>query len=170
MKPEFASFERVWIIPIATAVIAGVLVFFINERYVRSWIPAPQASVSLTVPPLGTPGAEGSDKIAPVQPTKIRAPGRVSYSVGIRFFDQGGNPLVWYLKDRVGGIYLFDSPGYDPRTGVQLYPVTADIIHELESLVEFCDMTKSVVQLKKSSRETTDWSLGIFKQCDAIGT
>jgi hypothetical protein len=44
------------------------------------------------------------------------------------FFDpRSGEPVVWYYKDRTGGIELFDLMGFHPQAGEELLPITADI-------------------------------------------
>ena len=58
------------------------------------------------------------------QPNLRPPPGQLqSQSKGLEFFDRStGAPLVWYSVDSSGNYALFDGPGADPITGVELVP------------------------------------------------
>jgi hypothetical protein len=45
------------------------------------------------------------------------------------FFDPGtGEPIVWYYKNENGNIAIFDLMGFHPDTGVELLPVTREVV------------------------------------------
>ncbi len=45
------------------------------------------------------------------------------------FFDPStGEPAVWYAKYADGDVKLFSAPGFDPKTGLPLLPITPEII------------------------------------------
>ncbi len=47
------------------------------------------------------------------------------------FFNQrSGEPIVWYFKDRDGNFQLFDLMGFHPESGVELLPVTPEIVDQ----------------------------------------
>lgn len=45
------------------------------------------------------------------------------------FFDpRTGEPVVWYLKNRIGDVEIFDLMGFHPETGDELLPITKEIV------------------------------------------
>jgi hypothetical protein len=56
----------------------------------------------------------------------VRAPRLVDYQAGMRLIDRDGKPLFWYAE-RDGGIELYDAPGFHPRTGERLLPITSEV-------------------------------------------
>ncbi|OGZ02892.1 MAG: hypothetical protein A2430_02315 [Candidatus Liptonbacteria bacterium RIFOXYC1_FULL_36_8] len=52
---------------------------------------------------------------------------------GEQFFNhQTGEPIKWYAKTPEG-YRFFDSPGYDPKYGIQLKPVGQEVVKEAEN-------------------------------------
>ena len=52
----------------------------------------------------------------------------------LKFFDPNtSKPRVWYLTSQAGGYTLYDAPGFDPRTGIPLLPITPEIAQDLLS-------------------------------------
>ncbi len=51
------------------------------------------------------------------------------YSFNSQFFDpQTGEPIKWYAETTSEGIRFFDEPGFDPKYGVELQPVTEEVV------------------------------------------
>jgi len=51
------------------------------------------------------------------------------------FFDRlTGEPIVWYSIRQEGIIALFPLPGFDPKTGVALKPITKEVVEQFELL------------------------------------
>ena len=53
-------------------------------------------------------------------------------SVGDAFAEHWFAPLHWYVRDRDGSLRYYDHEGKDPVTGIDLKPVTQDIVYEAE--------------------------------------
>jgi TPR repeat protein len=44
------------------------------------------------------------------------------------FFDpRSGEPRIWYVRTKEGRLRLFDLPGFDPESGLELSPATRDV-------------------------------------------
>lgn len=48
------------------------------------------------------------------------------------FFSPDGTPLMWYYQNSDGKIDLFSLPGIHPQLGVQLYPISKEIVEALK--------------------------------------
>jgi hypothetical protein len=53
-----------------------------------------------------------------------------------RFFSAAtGQAIVWYAEGATGEAEFFDTPGFDPRSGAALRPVTRDVVEAHQALV-----------------------------------
>jgi hypothetical protein len=49
-----------------------------------------------------------------------------------RFFTPIGDPLVWFYRTSNGDLEFYDAPGFRPRSGDQLQPITRAVVEEWE--------------------------------------
>jgi hypothetical protein len=49
-----------------------------------------------------------------------------------RFFTLIGDPIVWFYRTRDGDLEFYDAPGFRPRSGDQLQPITKAVVEEWE--------------------------------------
>ena len=49
-----------------------------------------------------------------------------------RFFSPIGDPVVWYHERKQGEFDFYDAPGFDPKTGQPLVPVSKEVVERLE--------------------------------------
>lgn len=74
-----------------------------------------------------------------------------------KFFDpESGQALVFYCKDPEGKYRLFNSPGYDPKTGQKLEPVNATVMND-------------IICAKTPSEKPKNQGLMIFRNTDSAG-
>ena len=52
-----------------------------------------------------------------------------------RFFTSIGDPVVWYYRTKDGNFEFYDVPGFRPRSGEQLQPITKAVVDEWERLL-----------------------------------
>jgi TPR repeat protein len=55
-------------------------------------------------------------------------PNRIDVTEPVFFDPRTGEPIVWYFKNRIGDIEIFDLMGFHPETGDELLPVSKDIV------------------------------------------
>lgn len=55
---------------------------------------------------------------------------KIKVNCNTKFFDEKGNPLVWYRKMQDGSLEYFTQPGFHPVNGKQLNPITYYIIQK----------------------------------------
>lgn len=67
-----------------------------------------------------------------------------------------GVAVIWYFRRSDGRIELFDMPGYHPKFGDELLPVTRDIVVELERAFDAAERSKSVAVAKTHPAQTAD--------------
>jgi hypothetical protein len=81
---------------------------------------------------ISMPGVSAPAPSPPEEPAAslVRAPSLVDYQAGMRFFGKNGEPLYWYAKGD-GGTELYDAPGFHPRTGIKLLPITKEVAERL---------------------------------------
>ena len=70
---------------------------------------------------------------APAEPKPVSYNANSVNSVTeIGFFNpETGKPRIWYFKQSNSTYELFDNPGFHPTYGVELQPITRDIVQEL---------------------------------------
>jgi hypothetical protein len=67
------------------------------------------------------------------RPADRPPPRRVDHPETFAFFDPlTGEPRAWYWRGVDGAYEFYDSPGYQPRTGEKLSPVTQEIVNAYE--------------------------------------
>lgn len=49
-----------------------------------------------------------------------------------RFFTSIGDPVVWYYRTKDGNFEFYNAPGFRPRSGEQLQPITKAVVDEWE--------------------------------------
>lgn len=82
--------------------------------------------------------AEDEKEEAKVSSAGPKTPIRVEYSEDLAFFDQNGEPLIWYYRSPEGGFELFrgsyQAPMTHPRySDVDLFAVTPTVVREIEA-------------------------------------
>jgi hypothetical protein len=118
-----------------------------------SWLP-PKA------PPVPT-GNHDAGSISSRPEATNREPKLVDYSPAMKLFDATGVPLAWYIENENGAIELYDGPGYHPRTGAKLMPVTKEIAAELRRVARECLTFDNMIL------QNGEWqSQGISVDCD----
>jgi len=72
-----------------------------------------------------------------------------------KYFDMlTGEPIVWYVERRDGEIVLLPLPGYDPKTGKALRPMTTDMVAYYEQyLKREAEKRALAEQIKKLKEE-----------------
>ena len=56
------------------------------------------------------------------RPQRVEKPDPTFFSL------RTGEPIIWYRKTEDGNFELFDLMGFDPETGVELLPITRDVV------------------------------------------
>jgi hypothetical protein len=59
---------------------------------------------------------------------KGKLPLRIAESDPTFFSSRTGEPIVWYYQSKQKGIELFDLMGFHPETGVELTPITKEVV------------------------------------------
>ena len=59
---------------------------------------------------------------------KGRLPHRVADTDPTFFSPRSGEPIVWYYQSKQKGIEIFDLMGFHPETGVELIPITKEVV------------------------------------------
>jgi hypothetical protein len=55
-------------------------------------------------------------------------------SLEVDFFDlRTGEPIVWFYRDKDGGVELFNLMGFHPESGEELQPINKDVIKEYKA-------------------------------------
>jgi hypothetical protein len=64
-----------------------------------------------------------------------KRPTRITETTRAFFDERTGNPVAWYFKSSNGDIEIFDLMGFHPDSGVELLPVTRDIVTNWKSQI-----------------------------------
>lgn len=81
------------------------------------------------------------DKELKASPAALKIPVRVEYGEDLAFFDQNGEPLIWYYRNAEGKFELFRGSYQAPMTHprypeVDLFAVTPSVVREIRASLE----------------------------------
>src|SRR5262249_43984872 len=68
-------------------------------------------------------------------PTSV-SPEPVKHSPRVQLFCGDGRPSVLYFKEQKAAVEPYKAPGFHPRTGEKLLPITREIATELKRIVD----------------------------------
>lgn len=96
----------------------------IGNTNCMTWVDTVYVQVSCNT----RPNHKKKNRVEPLDPVKLENFKKTKVYVGFDFFDEEGNPLIWYYKSKEGELEYYTAPGLHPIHGETLRKITPYII------------------------------------------